>query len=263
MRSTSQLLCGLVTTAHANGQDHPLDDAPVNAFELVVDLGPDTVICTGGGLLLDATTPGASYRWNDGSTGATLYADLPGTYWVNVSLGACAAIDTITIGGGGPPRPELPHSIPLCAGASYTLDASYPASTVLWMDGDTAARRTVTRPGLYTVTVTNACGSTTAAVGIREDRCPCVPFLPKAFTPNGDGINDRVGPVFICASGMVTWAIFDRWGSLVFESNDVHAQWDGTIGGQPVAEGVYVWRTLVRGTPDDDALYMGHVTVLR
>ncbi len=240
-----------------------LDDVSVEPILVTVDLGPDTVVCNSAGLLLDATTPGATYQWNDGSTGATLLAEQPGTYWVTVALGACTATDTIRIGGGGPPRPELPTSIPLCAGATYTLDASYPGSTVQWMDGDTNAVRTVSRPGIYTVVVSNACGSTTVAVEVRADQCPCVPFLPNAFTPNGDGINDRVGPVFICASGLVQWAIHDRYGALVFEGNELTDRWDGTIAGHPVAEGVYVWMALVTGSGDEDALYMGHITLVR
>ncbi|MCB0793268.1 MAG: gliding motility-associated C-terminal domain-containing protein [Flavobacteriales bacterium] len=240
-----------------------VDDVSVEAIPLELDLGPDTLLCSNNALLLDATTPGASYLWSDGGTGPTLAVSQPGTYWVTVMLGACSISDTIVVSGGGPPRFDLPERLAICPGGSVEVDATVPGASILWMDGDTNAIRTISTATLWTVTATNACGSTTAQVDVRRDLCPCIPFLPNAFTPNGDGINDTVGPQFRCGSGEVTWSIHDRWGSLVFEGASLDVLWDGTIGGQPVVEGTYVWSARVLGTGDEHSVYMGHVTVLR
>lgn len=240
-----------------------VDDVSVEEIDPAVDLGPDTTLCSGGTLLLDATTPGASYLWSNGTTGPTLLAAAAGTYWVTVNTGGCSASDTIVIGGGGLPVIDLPATRRICPGETLVLDAGSAGSTVLWMDGDTTRQRAITAPGTYTVVATNACGSSTATVQVVHELCPCVPYLPNAFTPDGDGINDRVAPVFRCHTGTVHWEIHDRWGNLVFAAQAVDSPWDGTIAGAPVPEGVYVWQARALGTGEAPALYFGSITLVR
>ncbi|MBK9273724.1 MAG: gliding motility-associated C-terminal domain-containing protein [Flavobacteriales bacterium] len=239
-----------------------VDDVSVEELFLSVDLGPDTLICDGASLLLDATIPGASYLWSDGGTGPTTVAGGPGTYWVRVFSGPCSASDTIVITGGTIPELDLPQRVNLCPGASLELDASSAGARVVWMDGDSVAIRTVSAPGTYTVTATNPCGSTTASVEVTYDLCPCVPYLPNAFTPNADGINDVVRPEFHCGDGALSWSIHDRWGQRVFTSAEGATCWDGMINGTLAPDGVYVWRGRVSiGAHGRE--YMGHFVLLR
>ena len=64
----------------------------------VVDLGADTTICFGDSILLDATVPGASYTWFDGSIDSTYFASNAGEYYVYVlDANGCSAIDTIVV----------------------------------------------------------------------------------------------------------------------------------------------------------------------
>jgi gliding motility-associated-like protein len=97
----------------------------------------------------------------------------------------------------------------------------------------------------YTATVTGANGCTasdTVVVGLicEESRVR----IPDAFTPNGDGHNDRFS---ILGIGEVDHlVIYDRWGVKVFERNhsftaDIGSSWDGTMGGQPAPAGVYAY----------------------
>ncbi|MEZ4806252.1 MAG: gliding motility-associated C-terminal domain-containing protein [Flavobacteriales bacterium] len=239
-----------------------VDDVSLMELELNVDLGPDTLLCDAASLLLDAANPGAEYLWSDGSTGPTLVVSAPGTYWVRVAQGACSASDTVQVSGGGGPVLSLPREVLICPGNSVVLDASANGS-VQWMDGDTNAVRNVGIPGTYTVVATNACGNSTATTEVVQDRCPCVPFLPNAFTPNGDGINDTVGPRIQCGVGTLRWSVYDRWGRLLWEANDGNAEWDGSVDGVPVPNGVYAWRMDLIGVPDVPDRYMGHLTVLR
>jgi gliding motility-associated-like protein len=68
--------------------------------------------------------------------------------------------------------------------------------------------------------------------------------IPEAFSPNGDGHNDRM---VILGTGEVDHlVVYDRWGVKVFErdhfyTGDIDAQWDGMIGGQPAPTGVYAY----------------------
>ena len=78
-----------------------------------------------------------------------------------------------------------------------------------------------------------------------EIRRPVRVFLPEAFSPNGDRVNDvyTVKGRFIASLEMV---IYDRWGATVFVSDRLENGWDGTLGGQPAPAGAYV--CLVRVT---------------
>ncbi|NUO03557.1 MAG: gliding motility-associated C-terminal domain-containing protein, partial [Saprospiraceae bacterium] len=88
-------------------------------------------------------------------------------------------------------------------------------------------------------------------------------FLPKAFTPNGDGLNETYGisnPFAI--PQLVAFEIFDRWGGRVFFTEDPFEQWDGSLGGQPVNPGVFLYR--VRWMCNNiERLDAGSLTVLR
>lgn len=72
----------------------------------------------------------------------------------------------------------------------------------------------------------------------------CKLLAPNAFTPNGDGVNDYFHMSFSqnCQALKYSLKIFDRWGRLVFEAEDVTDKWDGTYDGQQLKEGVYLWQ---------------------
>jgi len=71
-------------------------------------------------------------------------------------------------------------------------------------------------------------------------------YIPSAFTPNGDGLNDTFG---IKGEGIKNYHIYiyDRWGEMLFESTNPKQQWDGTVGGQRAQQGVYTYLLLASG----------------
>jgi len=92
-------------------------------------------------------------------------------------------------------------------------------------------------------------------------------FVPNAFTPDGDGIND-----FFFVNGKdvdendYSIKIFDRWGEKVWESKNINIPWDGSFnnGGYYLKEGVYVWHIETRSVATADKKeVMGHITLLR
>jgi gliding motility-associated-like protein len=88
-------------------------------------------------------------------------------------------------------------------------------------------------------------------------------YVPDAFTPNGDGVND-VYKVFPRGSlKFIDLAIYDRWGEKVFESYDQDKGWDGTFRGQMDDPGVYVYVLLV--TFDDNFSFnkKGSISLIR
>jgi len=63
---------------------------------------------------------------------------------------------------------------------------------------------------------------------------------PSAFTSNGDGLNDYYPPLFIGMGIITGYSIYNRWGSLIFESSDLHIGWDGTYRSQKQEVGTYL-----------------------
>ncbi len=92
---------------------------------------------------------------------------------------------------------------------------------------------------------------------------PATLFFPNAFTPDGDGVNDLFGPVSSSVNEF-HMLIFDRWGHVVFESNDINTQWDGTVtGGGLATTGVYVYKYRAKGHYYEANEKYGHVTLVR
>jgi len=101
------------------------------------------------------------------------------------------------------------------------------------------------QPGNYDVTlkVTNEIGCQTSVSKIVIIDDVFVFYIPTAFTPNGDGLNDTfkiVGEGIDLNSFKMT--VFNKWGQLVFESNNPDIGWDGTQNGALVPDGVYIWK---------------------
>lgn len=88
-------------------------------------------------------------------------------------------------------------------------------------------------------------------------------FVPTAFTPNGDGLNDYVRPIAVGISRMDYFRIYNRWGQLVYSSTDTRTGWDGRIGGKEQATATFVW--MVRGTDFTGKVFFdkGTVTLIR
>jgi gliding motility-associated-like protein len=77
------------------------------------------------------------------------------------------------------------------------------------------------------------------------DNCP-VYFLPNAFTPNGDSQNDFFTPTRSCFIDLVEFQVYNRWGGLVFETDDPILNWDGTnLKGDILESGTYFYRCRV------------------
>lgn len=90
-------------------------------------------------------------------------------------------------------------------------------------------------------------------------------FVPNAFTPNGDEYNNFLQ---IYATGIDQYSfnmqIWNRWGELVWETNDITYFWDGTYNGQVVQDGTYTWKIVIKDPYTDERRdYVGHLNVLK
>jgi gliding motility-associated-like protein len=87
-------------------------------------------------------------------------------------------------------------------------------------------------------------------------------YVPNAFTPNGDGMNDFFGAK---GGNFATFEllIFNRWGELIFEGQHIDDWWDGKYKGELVQDGVYVWKIRYEDFNGNIEVLYGHVTSLR
>ncbi len=123
--------------------------------------------------------------------------------------------------------------------SGYTSDL-----VLLWEGTEEGTDYEVTTPGIYTVEATNFCGSQTFEVNVGlENFEGDIIYIPNAFSPNSDGINDSFKPSMSVLSEVVSYelSVFTRWGSRVFNSNDVHQGWDGGVARSRQNSGVYIY----------------------
>ena len=93
--------------------------------------------------------------------------------------------------------------------------------------------------GTYSVTVLqNSCEATDS---IRVSPGDCDVYIPSAFTPNGDNVNETFGVIDNVAVQYFSMQIYNKWGQLIFISNDIAKKWDGTYKGKQVPNGAYIW----------------------
>ena len=93
----------------------------------------------------------------------------------------------------------------------------------------------------YTVQVTTIEGCTdTASLKVTVFKGSAI-YVPNAFTPNNDGLNDVLKPYFIGIKSLSFFTIHDRWGKKLFSTNSLTAGWNGVSGGKIMESGTYVW----------------------
>jgi gliding motility-associated-like protein len=205
-------------------------------------LGNDTTLCENEALILDATSVGATYLWQDGSTDSIYQPTATGTYWVEVNVNGCRSIDTIHVLYELPPTVDIGNDTTLCEGEVLILNASSPGLSYLWQDNSTDSTFVASQAGNYNVMVSNTCGTDSDELSIEFLDCGCPFYVPNSFTPNGDFVNDEFSSVFNCDFSEFNMRIFNRWGQLIFETNSPNQSWDGKYKGTLSPIGVYVYQ---------------------
>jgi gliding motility-associated-like protein len=116
-----------------------------------------------------------------------------------------------------------------------------------------------------TLTVTNQYGcqdDTVISVAVEADFAF---FIPNAFTPDGDGTNDGFYGMGYGITKYEIW-IFDRWGNLIFTTNDINKAWDGSVqgkGGDMAQIDVYVWKVAIVDVFSKHHKLIGHVSLVK
>lgn len=210
------------------------------------NLGRDTTVCAAF-YVLDAGTAAESYLWNTGDTTRNIVIDKTGVYSVTATTGVCSTSASVRVkinpdfrirGGAFDICP--PHGVELYGGS---------AAAYRWEPGgQTTAKIFVVEGGVYRLTALSPEGCVQTDSFVVEVHCPFV-FMPDAFTPNDDGLNDVFLPVVReLGPRTLIWEVFDRYGRRIFRADDSKTGWDGNEKGVPCPEGVYAYRLSVEGT---------------
>ncbi len=267
-----------------------VERAEVRVVVPVVDFRIDSVACVGEDVIAELLTPfieGGRYVWDWDVVPASVRQVRPGRWavrWAGAGqrqvrlrfeLAGCTSAEVSREVSVYPvPAARFTSSprrglVPLRV--QFTNETTPPDVRHRWDfgDGQTGNARNpfhlYRRPGTYIVEyeafTVGECRSQWRDTIVVE---PMALFIPNAFTPNGDGVNDRFEILNLQGLDWFELLIFDRWGVLVFESKSPAEVWDGTKDGVPVPEGVYVWRlTLQEAGRQGQQVRVGSVTVIR
>jgi gliding motility-associated-like protein len=123
-----------------------------------------------------------------------------------------------------------------------------------------------TRTVEYTIRLTpnNGCSLTdTLLVKVQAPLPPEEIYVPKAWSPNNDGHNDKLFPLTQNIRELKYFRIFNRWGQLVFETNAIGIGWDGIFNGKPQVIDVYTWTAEAVGISGKVIKRAGNSVLLR
>lgn len=166
----------------------------------IVNLGPNTQICEGDSIVLNASYANATYLWQDNSTNPTFTVKQTGNYSVTLDLDGCTASDNITIAVNPNPVIDLGPDVSYCEGASIDIGSTCPGCTYLWDDNSTQAIRTINQEGTYSVTATAANCSSSDQIFVDEIPLPLVDLGQDTTMCRGDEIFldvTRVGGTYL------------------------------------------------------------------
>jgi gliding motility-associated-like protein len=119
---------------------------------------------------------------------------------------------------------------------------------ILWTPSNGLSNPTILKPTAaiqddtrYIVTVTSAEGCRDAdTVNLKVFKGSAI-YVPTGFTPNADGRNDLLRPAYIGIKSLQYFRVYNRWGELVFETQDTGKGWDGNFLGKQLGTGTFVW----------------------
>ncbi|MGG9964590.1 YCF48-related protein [Ferruginibacter sp. SUN106] len=248
---------------------------------LTLTTSNDTAVCAGAPVPMIATSAANVYSWSPagGLSNSTISNPVATvnsntTYTVTATLNGCVRTKAINISTKANPVISAGPDKTIISGDVVTLDGSSPntnVTSILWSPATTitsgansyvaTAQPTATTTYTLTVKDNNSCTSTDNTV------ITVIPYCIKimdAFTPNGDGINDK----WIVTSGgactsQVMVNVFNRNGDLVYSNENYQNDWNGTYKGKALPDATYYYVIRFKLITGNGLQLKGDVTILR
>jgi gliding motility-associated-like protein len=251
------------------------DSIPVPAFEAALLCQQRQVQFTNRSTVTDAFT---TYRWSFGDGGTSALESPSHAYpqsisynatLVAVSKNGCASAPVVVavmpkepaIANAGPDMTVQPGDRFVLAGCCGPLYSWTPA---LPLDNPLSATPAGTLQDdttfMLTVTALNGC-TATDGMNVKVNKTPRL-YVPDAFTPDGNGYNDLLH-AFPIGLKLVDFKVFNRWGELVFETNDPARGWNGSVRGKKQGSNNFVWFAIGELADGTRIMEKGNVILIR
>jgi gliding motility-associated-like protein len=221
----------------------------VNTPKQSLNLGKDTIFCPSKTIILNAGSGFKWYKWQDNSTNSNYTVMQAGKYFVT-AIDSCNNIftDTILV------KPmdvsfNLTYPNSICLYDTAYINVNPKLKNYLWTPSNDAFKinNTIkfypTSTTLYTIKADRFNGCTLSdTLLIKVLKCPIYFYVPNAFTPNNDNLNDKFKPLISGKMEHYQFTIYNRYGQQVFTSTNPSLGWDGRFGNNSYVEmGTYVW----------------------
>ena len=240
---------------------------------------PDTALCAGAPLVLEAEATGAneaSWTIQGGDSGSGLTANVSAVgeglvYWLFTAtrLG-CSRTDSVAVIGWEVPAPNAGADVLIPSGATTPLGQSggnetwtyawFPQEDVASPDAPSTSTNALfsnTTFILEAISAEGCLGTDTVEVEVLQEL-----GIPSGFTPNADGVNDVWNLTGLMQYPSAEITVFNRWGKVLFTQAAGDDPWDGTLNGIPVPVGTYYYHIRVN-EPILQTEWTGPVTIMR
>ena len=219
-------------------------------------------------IVIQAAEPGpdAIYLWSTEETTSSISVTEPGQYEVIVNWNNCEGRDTVIVT--EIPEKYIVSEVEFCEGSSTFLTIPFEGSNnYTWCNGETGQSITTGQDGQYCYQYVDNYGCTQEGlINVYMQEYMTTVYIPNAFTPNNDGINDvfQAKGVDVAEFELAVW---NRWGDQVFKSNSIEEPWIGNAyeGGEYfVPDGVYSYTITYRGECSSEKIEeVGYIVVTR
>ncbi len=267
--ATSLYNCGRPGTATSNFIIKPAPQIQAQVIDGCINTALPFI-----GQQLDAATTITGWNWNfgDGQTAFTSNAQHQylknGNYIVAswaVATNGCSSDTSF--------KPLKVNAAAAFAGSDTIVTKGYPFAlsgkgngNFLWSPSFNLSNSTVSNPDatlsadqVYVLTVTTPEGCTANdTISIKVFVGPAV-YVPSAFTPNGDGRNEVLRPVYVGIKELKQFAVFNRWGQMVFQTKDTGKGWAA----RNAPAGTYVWFVNAVNFLSQPIILKGTITLIR
>jgi len=224
----------------------------------------DTLLCDASSVLLTAqAASGDVVIWQDGSSGPSYLAQGSGVFTASVGNACGTVSDSVRVSVAAPFM--VPDRYLVCFGESARIDWADQVVSVAWSNGSVEVDLQLPEGGYtYTAVDASGCQREGAVLVYSDNEADGTSYIPNVFTPNGDGLNELFTVVGADRAGF-SMEIFNRWGELLFETNDPDQGWNGQYDGSDAPDGTYIYVVQYSATCGERGSVntIGHVTLLR
>jgi gliding motility-associated-like protein len=229
----------------------------------------DTIVkCLGTVMNITADSPADYYKWSTGYETRSINTDTPGLYIVNAFTDSPCLITqqhVFNISDKSYEGFEFGADTTLCTGEKLLLKTGY--EHTIWSTGETGKGITIINDGIYYATVTDSCNVIHSdTIVVKTGACLekyCTITFPSAFTPNGDGKNDVFKAISHGQFDKYEFALYNRFGERVYNSNDINTGWDGMYKNEKAEIGVYFYYCITTCPLKGKVLIKGDVMLVR